>query len=59
VASAQVGKHNERIITYGHSLVIDPWGDILLDAKEDTGHFIVDIDLKRINEIRKSVKVFK
>lgn len=59
VAPAQVGQHNERIITYGHSLVIDPWGDILLDAKEEVGAFCVDLDLKRIEEIRRAVKVFK
>ncbi len=59
IAPAQVGKHNDRIITYGHSLVVDPWGEVLLDAKEELGVFCVDLDLKRIEEIRRAVKVFK
>ncbi len=58
VAPAQWGEHNERIRTYGHSLVIDPWGDILLDAGEGEGLHIVEIDLSRIEQVRKSVKVF-
>lgn len=59
VACAQVGKHNERIITYGHSLVVDPWGEIILDAKDEEGLFFVELNLERIDEVRKSVKVFK
>lgn len=32
IAAAQVGKHNEKRQSYGHSLVYDPWGQILADA---------------------------
>lgn len=28
VASAQVGRHNEKRVSYGHSLVVDPWGEV-------------------------------
>ncbi len=59
VAAAQWGEHNERISTFGHSLVIDPWGDILLDAGEGEGVHIVELDLDRVEQVRKSVKVFK
>lgn len=59
VASAQWGKHNERIITYGHSLVIDPWGDVLVDLEEGVGFEVVDLDFDRLDEVRKAVKVFK
>ena len=31
VASAQVGSHNEKRTSYGHSMVVDPWGKVLLD----------------------------
>lgn len=57
VAAAQWGEHNDRIKTYGHSLVIDPWGDILLDAGEGEGLHIVELDLSRIKEVRQSIKV--
>ncbi|MCF8057706.1 MAG: carbon-nitrogen hydrolase family protein [Bacteriovoracaceae bacterium] len=59
VAAAQYGLHNERIQTFGHSLVVDPWGDVLLDAKEGVGLHVVDLEMDRIETIRKSVKVFK
>lgn len=59
VAAAQWGRHNERIQTYGHSLVIDPWGEVLLDAKEGEGLHIVDLNFERVDEVRSAVKVFK
>lgn len=59
VAAAQWGQHNDRIQTFGHSLVIDPWGDVLVDAKEGEGLHMADLDLSRIKEIRSAVKVFK
>ncbi len=32
LASAQFGEHNDKRTSYGHSLAIDPWGDIVNDA---------------------------
>lgn len=58
VASAQWGDHNERISTYGHSLIIDPWGEILTDAGEGEKLIHATIDLSKIKEVRKMVKVF-
>jgi deaminated glutathione amidase len=57
IATAQYGEHNERISTYGHSLVIDPWGEVLLDAKKEIGLHSVVIDLSRVNEIRSRMSV--
>lgn len=57
VASAQWGAHNERISTYGHSLVIDPWGDIVCDLGEGVGFKVVELDLKRVSEIRARMAV--
>ena len=31
IAAAQVGRHEDGRVTYGHSLVVDPWGKVLLD----------------------------
>lgn len=53
IAAAQVGKHEDGRETYGHSLVIDPWGDILLDmGGEEPALGFCDIDLGRIKEVR-------
>lgn len=58
IASAQVGEHNERIKTFGHSLIVDPWGEILVDAKEEEGAFVCELSLERLQEIRSRMKVF-
>ncbi len=55
VASGQWGNHNEKIQTYGHSLVIDPWGEILLDLEQGEKVGVVDLDLGKIELIRHSV----
>ncbi|MCX7676200.1 MAG: carbon-nitrogen hydrolase family protein [Alteraurantiacibacter sp.] len=53
VAAAQVGQHEDGRETYGHSLVVDPWGEILLDMGGDMpGLAFCDIDLSRIAEVR-------
>lgn len=55
IASGQWGHHNDKIQTYGHSLVIDPWGDILLDLKDGEKIEYCDLDFTKIELIRKSV----
>jgi predicted amidohydrolase len=52
VAAAQVGHHEDDRNTFGHSLVVDPWGEILLDMGEEEGVGFADIDLKRISDVR-------
>jgi predicted amidohydrolase len=52
VAAAQVGHHEDGRNTFGHSLVVDPWGEILLDMGEEPGVAFADIDLKRISDVR-------
>lgn len=55
VAAAQVGRHEDGRHTFGHSLVIDPWGEVLLDMGEETGVGFADIDLKRISDVRSRI----
>lgn len=55
IAAGQVGYHNEKIQTYGHSLIIDPWGEVLVDLKEEVGVGVAEIDLEKINYIRHQV----
>lgn len=56
VAAAQVGDHEDGRQTYGYSLVIDPWGEVLLDmGGDEPGLGFVDIDLSRISEVRSQV----
>lgn len=55
IATAQVGHHADGRVTYGHSLVIDPWGEVLLDMKEETGLGFANLDLSRIEDVRSRV----
>jgi deaminated glutathione amidase len=55
VAAAQVGRHEDGRQTFGHSLVVDPWGDVLLDMGEETGVGFADVDLKRISDVRSRI----
>ncbi|APE28796.1 Carbon-nitrogen hydrolase [Aurantiacibacter gangjinensis] len=55
VAAAQVGEHEDGRSTYGHSLVIDPWGDVLLDMGSENGVGFCDIDLGRVDDVRKRI----
>ena len=57
IAPAQVGTHEDGRETYGHSLVIDPWGEILLDMDETPGLAFVDIDLDRVGAVRARIPV--
>ena len=52
VAAAQTGRHEDGRQTYGHSLLVDPWGDILLDMGDGEGVGFAEIDLARISEVR-------
>lgn len=53
IAAAQVGEHEDGRRTYGHSLVVDPWGEILLDlGGEGPGLGFAEINPARLAEIR-------
>src|SRR3954463_5953680 len=55
VAAAQVGHHEDGRNTFGHSLVVDPWGELVLDMGEEQGIGFVDIDLARISDVRSRI----
>ena len=55
VAAAQVGHHQDGRNTFGHSLVVDPWGEVLLDMGEEPGVGFADIDLARISDVRSRI----
>jgi predicted amidohydrolase len=55
VAAAQCGRHEDGRETYGHSLIVDPWGTILLDMGEQVGVAFAEIDLGKVDEVRSRV----
>jgi predicted amidohydrolase len=55
VAAAQSGNHEDGRNTYGHSLVVDPWGELLLNMADGSGLGFAEIDLSRITDVRSRV----
>ena len=52
LAPAQCGVHAEGRETYGHSLIIDPWGEVLADGGEDVGFIIAELDPAKVAKAR-------
>lgn len=52
IAAAQTGLHADGRRTYGHSLVVDPWGDVLLDMQGQAGLALADLDFSRVEDVR-------
>lgn len=57
VSAAQVGTHEDGRTTYGHSLVVDPWGEIVLDMGEQVGVGFAELGLSRCDEVRVQIPV--
>jgi predicted amidohydrolase len=52
VAAAQAGTHEDGRETYGHSLVVNPWGRVLLDMGEEPGAALMEIELAEVADVR-------
>jgi nitrilase len=55
IASAQGGLHENGRRTWGHSMVIDPWGEVLAMQAEGPGVVLADIDMARLQDVRKQL----
>ena len=58
-APAQWGEHAEGRKTYGHSLIVAPWGEILAEAEDGVGFITAEIDPAKIAEARRAVPSLK
>src|SRR3954470_17979959 len=54
-AAAQAGMHENKRETYGHSLIIAPWGEILAEGGVEPGVFLAEIDTSKVETARKTV----
>jgi deaminated glutathione amidase len=52
LAANQCGHHENGRHTYGHSMIVEPWGSIMEQKKTGTGLLTADIDLKRLHQLR-------
>lgn len=62
IAAAQGGKHENGRTTYGHSVIISPWGEVLAEMQDvddvpQTGFIVAEIDLEQVAKQRKNIPV--
>ncbi len=57
IAAAQCGQHDDGRATYGHSLVVDPWGRVVLDMEDAVGLGFADLALADVDDVRRRVPV--
>jgi nitrilase len=59
LAAAQGGSHENGRRTWGHSMLIDPWGEIVAHCEEGAGIVVGELDLARIAEIRARLPAYR
>ncbi len=59
VAAAQSGTHEDGRSTFGHSLLVDPWGDVVLDMGDGTGVGFAELDLQKVEDVRQRVPAIR
>lgn len=55
IAPAQYGAHSANRASYGHSIIIDPWGEVRAELPEGDGYVIAAVDPERVAEVRRQV----
>jgi predicted amidohydrolase len=59
LAAAQGGTHDGGRRTFGHSMIVDPWGEILAEAEEAPGIILATLDLGKVTRARKALPVLE
>jgi predicted amidohydrolase len=59
VAAAQVGRHQDGRETFGHSAVVDPWGQVLLDMGQEPGLGFAEIDRDQVERVRARIPAIR
>ncbi|MGB4057678.1 MAG: carbon-nitrogen hydrolase family protein [Alphaproteobacteria bacterium] len=59
IAPAQTGEHDNGRRTWGHSMIIDPWGNVLADGGAETGIIIADLAMQDVEKARRSIPALK
>ncbi|MEE8371857.1 MAG: carbon-nitrogen hydrolase family protein [Sphingomonadales bacterium] len=59
LAPAQCGRHSGGRQTFGHSLVVNPWGEIIKEAGEEVGVMLAKLDLNEVDKARRKIPSLK
>jgi predicted amidohydrolase len=59
VAPAQVGRHDDGGLreSFGHTMIVDPWGHVVARASDGPGIALAEIDLERVDQVRRAIPV--
>jgi predicted amidohydrolase len=55
LAAAQYGRHNARRVTYGHALIVDPWGHVLAEMGDHEGVAVAELDFDYQDKLRREL----
>ena len=59
ISAAQGGKHEDGRETYGHSLIVDPWGRVLAEAGTEPGVILAEIDPAKVRDARQRIPALR
>ncbi len=59
LASAQSGRHPDGRQTWGHSMIINPWGEVMNELADGPGFIVADLSLEKLNQVRASMPVLQ
>ncbi|XP_054719461.1 nitrilase and fragile histidine triad fusion protein NitFhit-like [Uloborus diversus] len=58
IAAAQTGKHNPKRSSYGHAMVVDPWGVVIACCSSGPGMALAEINLNYVNKVRAEMPIW-
>ena len=59
VAAAQTGLHGKNRRTWGHAMIVDPWGTVIADAGQEPGIAMAEIDPQKLHDVRTKIPSLK
>ena len=59
ISAAQGGRHEDSRESYGHSIIVDPWGRVVAEGEDQPGVFLAEIDLEQVMEARSRIPALR
>jgi predicted amidohydrolase len=59
ISAAQGGRHEDGRESYGHSIIVDPWGRVVAEGEDQPGVFLAEIDLEQVMEARSRIPALR
>lgn len=59
VSAAQIGDHNKKRTSWGHAMIISPWGEVLAECSNELEVQVAEIDLQKIEKVKSNMPCFE